>query len=202
MNHLDDKNHDAPTPPEKAGELSSVQSPRRRKLLRGAAIGTPALLALKSTPVMACNCKLPSGFSASGNLSRTGTKNCAAPCSKPSTWKGSTYQYNKTDRCYNDKTTIKTTTAFKDCGFSISKFSSGDSCDTVLGRGDRDIAALMCAAYLESLRSAGTGFPNSTIVKNMWNFGVCGSGYTVSPGIVWKEDKVLQYLLYVTGQAV
>jgi hypothetical protein len=44
------------------------------------------LLALKSTPVLAGNCKQPSGFSVSGNLSATGGKNCSSPFPSISDW--------------------------------------------------------------------------------------------------------------------
>ena len=206
MNPSENPNSTPPKLPNAAVETSLAAIPARRRLLRAGLMGAPALLALKSTPVLACNCKLPSGFSASGNVSRMGAggKNCAAPCAKPSGWKGSTYTNSTKGTCYRQATTIKPTSYFKDCGFTggkSGKFQNIDSCDTVLSRGDKDISALICAAYLEACNSGGSQFPGPAIIQNMWNQGVCGAGYTVTTGVVWKEAQVLQYLLYATNQA-
>ncbi|MET0519701.1 MAG: hypothetical protein ABW005_12830 [Burkholderiaceae bacterium] len=199
MNNLDDKNRDAPTPPDRAGELKTVQSLRRRKLLRGAALGTPALLALKSTPVMACNCKLPSGFSASGNLSRTGSKNCTDPGAKPSTWKGkcggSPLQYSGT--------TCRPSQTFSTYFTSTTSYPNS-TLDTCLGKGDSNDQALIVAVYLESCVNGGTRYPNTTTVKNLWNQGMLQSNYKPVPSIpsiIWGPTEVRAYLKYLTSQA-
>ena len=64
--------------PEKSAELQPSQdgqTPKanRRKLIQTGLAGAPLLMALKSVPALAADCKQPSGFSASGNLSQNGT---------------------------------------------------------------------------------------------------------------------------------
>jgi hypothetical protein len=80
---LENQNGTNEPPVVEAGEKTSES---RRKLVRGVLLGAPILLALKSTPVLACNCKLPSGFSTSGNLSRNGGATCTQPAHNPSYW--------------------------------------------------------------------------------------------------------------------
>jgi hypothetical protein len=196
----EDNNQASPLPPAADGAAPAVLSARRR-LLRGGLMGAPVLLALKSSPVLACNCKLPSGFSVSGNLSRNAGKACADPGTKPSGWLGKTYTNSKGKTCYNS-TSITTNTAFsthfKLTGYSDKTFHSA------LGVSDTNDQALIVAVFLESIVSGGgTNFPNQTIVKNMWNLGVCGNGYAPVdsyPTIVWKKPQVLAYLRYLTGQ--
>jgi hypothetical protein len=84
----------------------------------------------------------------------------------------------------------------------VKYFATGDSFDTVLARGDTDIAALAAAVYLQSFTSGGSNFPGPTVVQAMWNLGVFGSGYTATSGVTWHETEVKNYLLYVTKQAV
>jgi hypothetical protein len=174
-----------------------LSSPARRRLLRAGAIGAPALLALKSTPVMACNCKLPSGFSTSGNASRNASSTaCAQPGYKPTTWRYSPYCDSKTG-------VYQYTTCQKG-----EKFSKYFSCtgytdavlDTCLGA-DNDHRGMAMAGFLMACSQGGTNYPTKTTIQNIWNQGVCGSGYLV-PGttVTWNRNKCLSYLQYVTGQ--
>ena len=55
---------------------SAVSQKGRRRLVQAGLAGAPLLMALKSTPVLASNCKSPSGFSVSGNMSRPGDYVC------------------------------------------------------------------------------------------------------------------------------
>ena len=176
----------------------SVPSGSRRRLLRGGLVAAPALLALKTTPVMACNCKIPSGFSTSGNLSHNQGKTCASPGSKPSTWKGncgsqSPYYYNGCG------TSWKRADMFGNC-FTRGSYTNNNF-DTCLGSGDTNDQALAVACYLQAFTSGGSNFPTTQQVKDIWNLGVCGSGYrpnAQSP--YWTKAQCLSYFKYLTGQ--
>jgi hypothetical protein len=169
-------------------------------------MGAPALLALTSAPVLAANCKLPSGFSASGNLSRTGSKNCSEAAPTPTVWSSMTTGNNGNNGNNNLKytgTNIKTTDTFIGAGFNVKYFAVGDSFATVLARGNLDIVALTASAFLTALAGGNsTTFPDSVKIARMWNDGVAGTiGYTATTGVVWHETEVRNYLLYLTGQA-
>ncbi len=172
--------------------------PGRRRLLRAGLMGAPALLALKSSPVLATNCKLPSGFSASGNLSRSGSKNCAAPAPLPSAWSSKVVSGSYSG------TSITPSTTFASAGFNInvSYFAATDTFSTVLAKGNSSTTALTASVFLASITAGGGNFPNSTEVKKMWNNGVLGGSYAAGTGVVWDKPKVRAYLLYLTGQAV
>ena len=75
---------DSNGPPKLEADVKTSIS--RRKLIQRGLVVAPVLLALKSTPVLACNCKLPSGFSTSGNLSRNAGATCSEPAHQPSWW--------------------------------------------------------------------------------------------------------------------
>lgn len=180
----------------------------RRSLLRAGAIGAPALVALKATPVMACNCKQPSGFSVSGNLSRTGTKNCVDAASKPSTWRtarcgtSSPYKFNGTTITKSNKFTDLKTTGGQ--AFQTNTTYSNQTLDAVLARGDTDPQALVVAVYLDSIITGGANFPSRDKVVAMWNQGIISSsGYqpTTTSSTRWYRDDVIKYLLYLTKQA-
>ena len=174
----------------------------RRRLLRAGLMGAPALLALKSSPVLAVNCKLPSGFSASGNFSKTGKNSCATPAPVPSAWStrisssGSSKRYTGT--------TITPTTLFTSVGFDFRTgyFTDTETFSSVLARGNGNIAALTASAYLASISNGGATFANSNTIKAMWNNGVLAGNYAAGSGVVWGQPQVKNYLLYVTGQAI
>lgn len=198
MNPSENPNSTPPALPDVAVDTPAPAVSGRRRLLRAGLMGAPALLALKSSPVLAANCKLPSGFSASGNLSRSGSKNCAAPAPKPSTWSGLIVsgQYSGT--------TVTPGTRFKRPGFTVSasNFLATDTFSMVLAKGDTHIAALTASVYLASISNGGGTFPTSNTVIAMWNNGVVAGSYAAGPGVVWGQIQVKNYLLYLTGQAV
>lgn len=101
-------------------------------------------------------------------------------------------------------TTITPTTTFASAGFTVNTtyFNATDTFSTVLAKGNGNITALTASVFLISITSGGGTFPNATEVKKMWNNGVIGGSYTASPGVVWDKPKVMNYLLYLTGQAV
>lgn len=192
------------TPSPKLSARAGRMDARRRQLLRGGLATAPALLALKSSPVLACNCKLPSGFSVSGNLSRSGGKNCTAPGSKPSVWKtkltGSNYTGTSIPKSKQFNTlTVGSTT------FQVNATYPTATMDTCLGKGNTNLQAMCCAVYLDALVTGGVNFPSPQMVADMWNKGVISStGYPVpgGAGIVWKTTEVTNYFLYLTNQAV
>lgn len=178
-------------------------SKTRRNLLRAGAIGAPSLVALKATPVMACNCKLPSGFSVSGNQSRNGGNACAAPGRKPSDWV-------KTSSPYAGISGSTKVSALKGAtsneAFSITANSAYDkTVAQALALGDSNLLALFVAVYLEAKASGGVNFPSTDMVVRMWNRTVATSvGYTPTSAAtpVWYKDEVTKYLRYLTGMTL
>lgn len=151
--------------PEENGQpgiaVDSRRSESRRRLLRGGLIGVPLLLALKSTPVLACNCKLPSGFSTSGNLSRNGGK--PPTCTDPA--KGPTWWPNNVEKNKN----FWRTNISKDTPFN-SIFTSGDRRPliAVLNSGV-SLQSLCVAAYLNVHTSRFVPGVTKQDIKKMWN---------------------------------
>ncbi|MDC6167834.1 hypothetical protein [Paucibacter sp. XJ19-41] len=204
MDNSDDKTqapyaaHGAP------GQASAALSGRRR-LLRGGLIGAPALLALKSSPVLACNCKKPSGFSVSGNLSRTGSKVCLDPGKKPSVWAGNKTYVKKVNNVsiykYNG-TQILSSTLFTE---HFAKRNEADLTVTfaaALAKGDNDVQAMAAAVYLEALAVGGPGVPRWDMVRDMWNQAIATSaGYqpVSSHQLRWYSTEVVNYLKYLTN---
>jgi hypothetical protein len=209
----DSSSKDLPTigEPARAPGARGLSSARRRALLRAGVVGAPTVMALASSPAMATtSCKLPSGFSVSGNLSRTGGKNCTSlPCSKPSVWNNST-------NCPGSAYQYKTTGVYKAhtfngvlCGSSRFGYNGtypNSTWGTCLGTGSRDthVQALACAVYLHAKANGGAGFPTQLTVMKMWNDAVItGVGYVPSAGAkAWNSTDVKNYFLYLTNQAV
>lgn len=203
--------HDSqPTPAAQPAPVAARGvSQSRRSLLRAGAIGAPALVALKATPVMACNCKQPSGFSVSGNLSRTGTKNCVDGATKPSGWKttkcssSNPYNYSGTTISKNNYFTSLTGTGSRT--FQTNTAYTNQKLDAVLGRGDSDPQALIVAVYLDAVITGGANFPSKEKIIDMWNQAIIGSsGYqpTTTSSTRWYRDDVIKYLMYLTKQVV
>jgi len=161
--------HEKNVPSEKMNETS--HSEIRRKLLRGGLVGAPVLLALKSTPVLACNCKLPSGFSTSGNLSRNGGASpCTDPAKNPAWWSShieKSHQFSSSHGGKNQKfsgTNISTSTPFN----SIFTGSDGRPLIDVLSSGIT-FSSLVVAAYLNVSASRFVPGVNILDIKKMWN---------------------------------
>ncbi len=163
--------------------LPTVTSNNRRKLIRGGVVGAPVLLALKSAPVLAQGCKLPSGFSTSGNLSRNGGATCIdGTFRSPSYWSSTQAQEQG---------------KFKGTGVSVNTkfnavFGGLDSTkliDVLAGGG---VASLFVAAYLDTFISF---VVDANAVKAMWN-----GTYIPAAGVpAWSREESANYLRYVMG---
>jgi len=180
-----------------AADPARLVSATRRRLLRGGMVGVPAMLALKSTPVMACNCTLPSGFSVSGNASHNQGATCSAPGNKPSWWKN---QYNS-NGCYNGSSCYKTEKFSK--YFSCGSYSDKTLHNCLSVSDQKNHQAMAIACYLQGCSEGGSHFPLASTVRDIWNQGVIGNSYPV-PGstAVWNKDKCVAYLKYLTGQTL
>lgn len=191
--------HNEQAKPSASDQSAPLASPRRRRLIKLGATAAPAVLALKSTPVMACNCKIPSGFSTSGADSRKVTA-CADPGKTPSAWgancsSSSPYKYSGTN--YNKNTT------FSSAGFTTTATYTDKTFSQLMKTGmNQDLQALIVAVFLEGSINGGTKFPNITTVRKMWNEGVLSGTYKPYSGLTttWDAAKVKKYLLYLTGQ--
>lgn len=164
-------------------------SENRRKLIRGGLIGAPVLLALKTTPVLATtNCKLPSGFSTSGNLSRHRGQPCEQPATGPGWWPS---QINLKDKF--KKTGVPTSTPFN----AIFGGTDSRSLLDVLGSGI-NFASLVVAAYLDWKSSSFIPGVSDADIRNMWN------GTYKPPGSInyWTLAEGENYLRYVMGQTL
>lgn len=154
---------------------------KRRKLIQTGLVGAPVLLALKSTPVLAANCKLPSGFSVSGNFSRNGTTPCAPKLNGVNFWSTNATVEQK-DR------------PFAPPNFNASIDTSVTTFGQALAKGNTNVHAKIVAALLSA--EAGSFLPPAT-VKDMWNLGVIGGNYPASAGDSWDAAEVEAYLDYV-----
>jgi len=200
MNVSEDPSKPTGSAPEVAAGQRPAVSGSRRRLLRGGLAAAPALLALKSTPVMACNCKAPSGFSASGNLSHNVAR-CDAPSGTPSNWQGkcgnsNPWAYGTTGCKRDDK--------FTSCSFSKSASYPDDTLGTCLGKGNTNHQALAVACYLQACIYGGAGFPTKSMIQTLWNAGICPTTSTFRPNAsspVWSKTQCVNYLLYLSGQA-
>jgi hypothetical protein len=167
-------------------------SKTRRRLLRAGAIGAPALIALKPAAVMATDCKMPSGFTVSGNLSR-GNKGCATPGRRPSQWLTSIG-----DTVYKNNKGKKASAIGLTCTTSY----SNDTLENWLKKGDSNEQALIVACYLEALSYGNdSNWPKKERFQAMWNLGVIGNSYMPpNQTTPWDRAKVIAYLKFLTGQ--
>ena len=184
-------NDPQPTPEHQARVVASGVSKSRRNLLRAGAIGAPALITLKPAQVLACNCKLPSGFSVSGNLSR-GPKNCADPAEVASVWvnrvtktavkdaSGNTvYEYRYTTKggavlSIHQKTTLLS------LGITAGSYGGTTVGDWMATANNSD-TGLLIACYFAAFAYPTANFPKVGELTGMWNAAVInGTGYTVA----------------------
>lgn len=190
--------------PELGAEPARMNASRRR-LLRGGLAAAPAILALKTTPALACACKLPSGFSVSGNQSVKGGAGCDKPTNLPSAWR--TALTTTTPKCFSG-TAVQPTARFDSLkpggvGFTTNPtYTAARTLDACLSRGAADPQAMIVAVYLQSLVNAGSQFPLPTVVREIWNKGVIGGAYypTSATSPVWDSANSIKYLRYLTGQ--
>lgn len=176
---------------------SAPRSPKdpagRRRLLRA----VPALTVLPSAPVLAANCKLPSGFSVSGNLSRAGGNPCSDPAPLPSAWAGMIHKGDLGKRRYNGAG-LWVRTPFNDL------FPGGtkDTLEDVLASGNLNQNALFATVRLQAIATkGGPGFPTEEEVLRMWTDTRNGL-YSPTVGVSWSRDDVLKYLRYLSGQSI
>lgn len=162
-------------------------SENRRKLIRGAVIGAPILLALKSTPVLACNCKQPSGFSTSGNLSQNAGSTCTQPARDCSYWLGHKEKVNG-HYCFTG-TGVQIDTPFK----SIFGGTDSSTCIHVLGLGT--LQSLVVSAYLGIKANYFVTGISANDIKAMWY-----QTYTPPHGTSrWNAAECENYLRYTMG---
>lgn len=133
----------------------------RRKLIRGGMIGVPVLLALKSTPVLACNCKLPSGFSTSGNLSRNNGDACSDPAKDPMFWQ-TNLNSNRTKFNNTGDPKVRTNTPFN------SVFGGHDTTTFLNILSQDNFASLVVAAYLNIKARKFVYRVSTDDIKSMW----------------------------------
>lgn len=168
-------------------EVDVKTSENRRKLIRGGLIGAPVLIALKTTPVLATtNCKLPSGFSTSGNLSRHRGDPCERPVNGPTWWPSQIVSNKFTG------TGISKNTKFNDI---FTPSTNANSFLVVLNSGV-NFASLVVAAYLDFKSSSFIPGISEADIKKMW------SGTYKPPGSIsnWSLAEGENYLRYVMGQ--
>ena len=191
-----------PTPSQGApqGPSSPQQTPprsaRRRRLLQAGLSTAPALLALKASPVRADNCKSPSGFSVSGNLSRNKGSGCTMGHNAVF-WSTNL----NSNGSYRGSGQIMPTTLFSDRFPPLGNYPDGSFDEMLKGQKTAD-QALFAAVFLESHLHSGDGFPTRDMIKDMWRAVVNNGLYPVpNTGISWDKPAILKYLLYLTGQA-
>lgn len=203
------------TPEQPAAVAARGVSQTRRNLLRAGAIGAPALVTLKPASVVACSCKLPSGFSVSGNLSR-GPKNCADPSETASIWRprvtktqvgkdssgNPVYEYRYTTKGNVVLTIHKATALTSTLGIKTGSYGGATVSDW-MGAADNADTGLFMACYVTAWAHAnGSNFPFKETLRDMWNAAVIdGTGYTVAnQSKKWNKDQVIGYLKFLTGQ--
>lgn len=186
--------------------LAAGVSRTRRSLLRAGAIGAPALVALKPAPVIACSCKQPSGFTVSGNASRTSGATCADPGRRASTWRSTTNCKTASPYYFYSGTmtfTVKKSTLISDLGLTLGSYT-GTTVDSWLLKGDNTDQGMLMACYLEAIASGnGTSWPWKEQFVAMWNQGVIGGAYTpANQTKSWNKARVIAYLKFLTGYPV
>lgn len=156
----------------------------RRRLIQGGLATAPVLLALKSTPVLAANCKLPSGFSISGNLSRPNDYVCQAHPPGPSAWLNTIPDADKL-RSFQSVDTFGSAPLDSNVTNLLQALSSTAPLDR-----------LITAAWLNAKYNQLAGL-TTAMVRAMWDQGVRGAGYSPVAGATWHATQVQAYLQYL-----
>ena len=193
------KQYPTPQSQHPAAEDSPLPSKPRRRLLLKASLGAaPTVMLLHATPVLAANCKSPSGFSVSGNLSRNGGTACPIQLGRtPSFWAANL----SGNGAYVGSGQLKPSTLFSERFPALHGYPDA-SFGTILGASNTGDQALFVAVYLESVLHTDDGFPTRAMIKDMWQGVGTGAGYAVpNTSIVWSKASILKYLLYLTGQS-
>lgn len=197
MNKIENQQPSSSAPQETSAVAANVASGSRRRLLRGGLVAAPTLLALTTTPVLACNCKLPSGFTASGNFSQTGSYNCAAPGTKPTSWKSMVDTQGK----FSGTGVAKATTFASVFGGTDTTSFYALFC---LTGANNDARALAAAVYLQSIVNGGYQFPYMSLVQKMWKDTEGSGRFTAvtAPVVTWTRADVVVYFKYLTGLSI
>ena len=179
-------------PEESVTQAPAASRQGRRKLIQAGLASAPVLLALKSTPVLAGNCKHPSGFSVSGNLSANGSKNCSSRFPGISDWQKNSGQWPNG---------LTPNSLFKDA-LGASALNQADT--FTLGAALGDTAnPLNAKAVAVLLGSVNYGPPGPDVVKALWTDGVRGGGYSAlgykSESTMWHWIEVDKYFDYLLG---
>lgn len=174
-------------------DIATASRQGRRKLIQAGLASAPVLLALKSTPVLAGNCKQPSGFSVSGNLSANGSKNCSSRFPGISDWQKNSGQWPNG---------LTPNSLFKDAlGASALNQADTFTLGAALGDTANPLNAKAAAVFLGS--AANYGPPNTEVVKALWTDGVRGGGYGAlgykSESTTWRWIEVDKYFDYLLG---
>lgn len=179
-------------PEESVTQAPAASRQGRRKLIQAGLASAPVLLALKSTPVLAGNCKHPSGFSVSGNLSANGAKNCSSRFPGISEWQKNPSQWPNS---------LTPNSLFK-AALGASALNQADT--FTLGAALGDTAnPLNAKAVAVLLGSFNYGPPGPDVVKALWTDGVRGGGYAAlgykSESTMWHWIEVDKYFDYLLG---
>lgn len=184
-------------PEESVTQAPAASRQGRRKLIQAGLASAPVLLALKSTPVLAGNCKHPSGFSVSGNLSATGGKNCASRFPSINDWV-------KADPGLWPSGYPRDTALF---GAALGAGAIGHDADIgtfrlidALNDASNPLNAKAAAVFLGSFNS---GPPSFSVIRALWTDGVRGGGYATlgykSESATWHQTEVEKYFDYLLG---
>lgn len=203
--------HDPQQMPEaQPAAVATGVSKARRNLLRAGMIGAPTLVALKPASVIACSCKLPSGFTVSGNASR-GPKNCADPSEVASVWKprvtktsigNGKFEYRYTTK-NGTVLTIHSGKLLSELGITVGSYT-GKTVGDWMSTGNTSDTGLFMACYVTAwAHSNGSNFPSKTVLRDMWNAAVVSNGgYAVAnQTLKWNKAQVIGYLKFLTNQA-
>lgn len=186
---------------QKASQSTVTHDPvaaSRRRLIQGGLAGAPLLMLLKTTPVLAQNCKNPSGFSVSGNLSRPKDFECTRS-NGPGYWAAMGRQIPALPE---GEIPVNPPWPFRQIGTSIGMSSyNGGSYNTMtllqgLEAGD-PFVRLIVAAYLNNAEYA-FGFPATlSQVKSMWVEGPSiGFAPLATSNLRWGPSDIIVYLQY------
>jgi len=182
-----------------ASGSGSPRSPQRRRLIHAGLSAAPVVLLATSPAVHAANCKSPSGFSVSGNLSRNAGIGCTdgGVAHTPNYWSTNVTGSGS----YKGSGAIFPTTLFSARFPALGPYPDA-SFGTLLSSSNISDQSLFAAVFLEAgLPSPPVGFPDRNMIKDMWR-GVTGSGYAVpNSTVVWDKTAILKYLMYLTGQS-
>lgn len=169
---------------------SSAPQATRRKLIQTGLAGAPVLLALTSVPALAAECKQPSGFSASGNLSQNGTTPCSPKMNGVKFWQDYAAANPNPPNVIDDLDN-------KNFGDVFSSTVT-DSIRKVLTVSGSPLQKKIIAAWL-SAKASPSLFTEATAIR-MWNEGIVSKHFVPNPSvpsIAWTASQVEQYLDYV-----